>query len=116
MSLASCSAALHSKWEGSVQTGLLGVLFKFSIGLCLSKRHANSVRKRNATKLPLEKGKKDLHYTLALMLITPPPFKSQLNSSPTIAWEVHRAFNQSVGYSAPNAAFPWLSHSFGEDR
>lgn len=48
------------------------------------------------------------------MLITP-PFKPQLNSSPTIAWEIHRAFNQSVAYFTPNVAFPWLFNSFGED-
>ena len=101
--------------KGLYKMGLLGVLFNFSMGLCLSKLHANSVRKRNATKLLLGKGKKDLLYTLALMLITPPPFKSQLNSSPTIAWEIHRAFNQRVGYFTQNVACPWLFKSFGED-
>lgn len=84
------------------------------MGLCLSKLHANSVRKRNATKLLLGKGEKDLLYTLALMLITP-PFKSQMNRKPTIAWEIHRARNQSVGYFTQNVAFPCLFNSFGED-
>lgn len=101
--------------KGLCETGLLEVLFNFSMGLCLSKLHANSVRKRNATKLLLGKGKKDLLYTLALMLITPPPFKSPLNSSPTIAWEIHRDFNQSGGSFTQNVAFPCLFNSFGED-
>lgn len=94
--------------------GLLWVLFNFSMGLCLSKLHANSLRKRNARKLLLGKGDKDLLYTLALMLITP-PFKSQMNRKPTIAWEIHRACNQSVGYFSQNVAFPCLFNSFGED-
>lgn len=44
--------------KGLYKMGPLSVLFNFSMGLCLSKLHANSVRKRNATKLLLRKRKK----------------------------------------------------------
>lgn len=56
-----------------------------------------------------------LLYTLALMQITP-PFKSQLNRSPTIAWEIHSPANQRVGCGTQKGASPCLSTAFGEDR
>lgn len=57
--------------------GPLAALFNFTMGLCLSKLYANPLRKK-CHKTSFREGKKDLLYTLGLMLIRA-PLKSQLN-------------------------------------
>lgn len=96
-------AVLHPKCDRAIQ-----VLFNFSMALFVkaSCQLCQKGKKEKCHKTSFRKErKKDLLYTLALMLITP-PFKSQLNRSPSKAWEIHGA---SAKVQAPS--FPMLHFS-----
>ena len=68
---------------------------KASCQLCQKKKcHKTSLRKGE---------KRPTLYTCSYANHT--PFKSQLNRSPTIAWEIHRASNPSVSCCTQNVAF-----------